>query len=82
MRQFTTGWTPEMYDYAMEDQDGICAIPECGNPIFAADHNHEEHRPRALLCNTCNVGVGWLEKPLTSAWEKYIKQHTMVGEFQ
>lgn len=53
-------WTLSEYLAAHEEQNGLCMI--CGNPPaksrLAADHCHNTMRPRALLCEGCNLGLG------------------------
>jgi len=65
-RERNTGWTPELYDRAVEVQQGRCAI--CGkvpkgkgiSGILHADHKHgtEPKQPRELLCTNCNRALG------------------------
>ena len=55
------GITIEDYDRMFEEQSGLCAI--CGNPpeegqLLNVDHDHETGKVRALLCFTCNNGLG------------------------
>jgi acyl transferase domain-containing protein len=56
----TKGWTLERYDSALHEQDNCCAI--CREPfpsVPCADHKHcIPPVPRALLCGTCNSGLG------------------------
>lgn len=41
-------------------QDGKCAL--CGGTdALVVDHDHNTDKVRALLCNRCNLGVGWVE---------------------
>jgi hypothetical protein len=61
------GWTPEMYEAKKVEQNNLCAI--CGNPQegkeLAADHEHcVPPKPRGLLCETCNVGIGMFKRML------------------
>jgi len=50
------------------EQGGCCAI--CGKEEkslkkkMALDHNHETGKWRGLLCNGCNLKLGWTEKRL------------------
>lgn len=59
----TTGWTPEQYAEAMQEQEGQCAI--CGGAPsgrgHAADHDHTTGRRRKLLCHRCNTALGLLK---------------------
>jgi len=53
------GWTPERYKTMLAEQDGLCA--SCGDAFITSphcDHDHVTHRPRALLCASCNRGIG------------------------
>jgi hypothetical protein len=54
------GWTLERYDSALLEQGNCCAI--CREPfpsVPCADHKHcVPPVPRALLCGTCNSGLG------------------------
>ena len=54
---------------------GICNVEKCatGNS-FAIDHNHVTGEVRGLLCLSCNVKIGWLERKKTSV-EQYIKNY-------
>jgi hypothetical protein len=79
------GVTVEQHDAMLEEQRGLCAL--CGNPpkpggIRAAsrlhlDHDHETGKPRQLLCNTCNQGLGYLkdDPALLRAAADYIERH-------
>jgi len=58
------GWSQVMYDSVFAEQEGKCAIcgaspEECRYGVFDADHKHvEPPKPRGLLCNLCNLGLG------------------------
>jgi hypothetical protein len=76
------GITLEQYEKKLEEQNGKCEI--CGlTPIenkksLAVDHDHNSGRVRGLLCNNCNVAVGFLKdnvdkaKKMTEYITKYI----------
>ncbi len=60
------GITVEDYDRMFDAQGGVCAIcsrPASGGPTSASrlhiDHCHTTGKVRALLCSTCNLGVGY-----------------------
>lgn len=51
------GW-PLAHYYAQEKkQRGRCAICE-KRARLKLDHDHKNNKPRALLCLTCNLGLG------------------------
>jgi hypothetical protein len=53
------GITPEIYDSALKNQGGVCAL--CGGTELrrlAVDHNHKTGDFRGLLCFSCNTGLG------------------------
>lgn len=64
------GITHEQYEEMFQAQGGLCAI--CGNPPadpgtnhgfrLKVDHDHETGVVRGLLCNSCNLRLGWVEK--------------------
>ena len=65
-RHHSTGWTAEMFSAAWEEQKGMCALcgiamqPEGRGALSVhGDHCHMTGRPRALLHNRCNVGLGY-----------------------
>ena len=56
----------EEYNLILESQDGCCAIcgmtpEEHGKSLFV-DHNHETGEVRGLLCNHCNLSLGYLKE--------------------
>ena len=73
------GLTPDEYAALLESQGGGCAICHRlpGKRNFAVDHDHETGRPRGLLCNGCNVGLGGFRDDLTllEAAGAYLKAH-------
>ena len=59
------GITLAEYDEMFEKQKGLCNI--CGKPSMngkrlCVDHNHETGEIRGLLCNWCNLRLGWYER--------------------
>jgi hypothetical protein len=72
------GFTSELYFSMFEEQNGVCAL--CGtvskNIKLSADHDHKTGKARGLLCHSCNIAVGYLEK-YDDSWlnkaQKYIK---------
>ena len=63
-RRGATGWTDGQYRAKLSEQEGCCAICEvdaCSTGrAFAADHCHDTGKPRGILCNKCNTGIGML----------------------
>jgi len=57
-----TGFTPELFNQKLKEQNGICAICETNKPggkgDWQADHCHSSKTPRGLLCWHCNVVLG------------------------
>jgi len=56
------GLTIEQWETMVADQNGACLIcslrPESEN-FLHVDHNHLTGEVRGLLCNNCNVGLGY-----------------------
>ena len=66
------GLTLEEYNEMILAQGGKCAA--CGRPSkLHVDHDHRSGRVRGLLCGPCNRALGFLESPLRSAWEAYLR---------
>jgi len=61
LRRSTGGaWTLEQYNDAFLQQEERCAI--CGNKSernLDADHDHAKNTRRGLLCNACNMMLGY-----------------------
>lgn len=65
-RSFGPGFGIDQYIEMLEAQDHKCAI--CGQPEtmvkrgkklhMAVDHDHATGKVRALLCHSCNTGLG------------------------
>jgi hypothetical protein len=57
--------TLEEYNNMLESQDYICAICGTDKPggmgRFHVDHNHITGKVRGLLCNNCNMLLGYYE---------------------
>lgn len=50
------------YNMMLAAQEGLCLVCGKKDDILCVDHDHETGRVRGLLCNTCNVVLGFLEK--------------------
>lgn len=59
------GITIEDYNKLFERQQGKCAV--CGKhqtefkKRLAVDHCHKTKKVRGLLCNNCNIGIGFMK---------------------
>jgi hypothetical protein len=81
-RHKRTGFTPDLFQQTLEAQGHKCAICEddlLGKPSrhVHADHCHDSGKPRGILCNGCNAGIGFFrddEARLRSAIQ-YLKSH-------
>ena len=74
------------YDLLMRDQNNCCAI--CGRPqevlsrSLSVDHNHLTNEVRGLLCDKCNLGLGFFDTDLLGDLflikaSKYINKHCL-----
>lgn len=54
-----------MYDAMYFEQDGKCAIESCDREARCVDHDHRTGTVRGLVCQGCNVALGFIESP---AW--------------
>lgn len=64
------GLTPEMWRLLYVSQKGLCAI--CGLPPstqkgLCIDHDHVTKAVRGLLCEQCNIAIGFLKDSPASA---------------
>ena len=69
------GITLEQFDSMLEAQGGVCAI--CGSVNHNGrrldiDHNHKTGKIRGLLCQACNIRLGFLENGI-SAMKDHVK---------
>ena len=80
------GLTDEEVDFLIAEQGGNCAI--CGKPPsdentrahwngkLCVDHDHETGKVRGLLCNDCNLAVGYGKTPaILRAAAAYLEAH-------
>lgn len=60
------GMTVEEYYSLLKEQGGGCAIcgrtPEVNKKMLAVDHNHTTGKNRGILCSSCNLCIGFVEK--------------------
>lgn len=80
------GITQEQFEEMFEAQGGVCAI--CGSAAtpgigpasqrLHVDHDHRTGKVRALLCNNCNRGLGYLQDD----YELLLKAVAYLKEFE
>jgi len=73
------GITPNEFDEMVFRQQGRCAI--CGaepSKRLVIDHDHSSGKVRALLCDSCNHLVGYIEREpdLIEKTSAYLKEHS------
>ena len=60
-----TGFTPELFNQRLKEQNGACAICNIDKPgglgYWQADHCHNNKMPRGILCWHCNVVLGLMK---------------------
>ncbi|MFB7479538.1 endonuclease domain-containing protein [Streptomyces anulatus] len=56
------GVDPHMFAAMYFEQDGRCALYPCMREAKVVDHDHRSGRIRGLLCQGCNVALGFLEE--------------------
>lgn len=63
------GITITEYHRVYKLQQGLCA--SCGiNQATHLDHNHVTNKFRAIVCNGCNLLIGWVEKSSSDILQK------------
>lgn len=72
------GLTETSYEKIFDSQQGKCAI--CGlksEKVLRVDHNHKTGRIRSLLCDRCNIKLGYYEvyKDFHTQAEEYLLKH-------
>lgn len=76
------GISPEHYDDLLKKQGGVCAIcgggPKHPRKYLDVDHCHDSGEIRALLCGTCNTGIGFMGEDPTRlrAAADYLEGHS------
>lgn len=77
------GITLEQWQQMFDRQQGCCAI--CGkhqselNITLGVDHNHETGKVRSLLCNRCNIEVGFFEDiEFNNKINEYLNEHNFI----
>lgn len=84
--KYRYGITPQEYKRLFDEQGGKCAV--CGEPPgdnvrahwggkLCVDHCHDTGKVRALLCNDCNLVVGYAKTAeVALAAADYIRLHS------
>ena len=81
------GITPEQYNELLIVQGGVCAV--CGKPkskkhnksnrdqMLSVDHDHITDQVRGLLCQDCNIAIGYFHDDSTRLQKaiKYLTKH-------
>lgn len=72
--------TLEEYDILYKKQDGccaICSIKEADKKKLSIDHDHRTGKIRGLLCNPCNVSIGYAKEDvkILEKMIQYLKDH-------
>lgn len=74
------GLTPQRYEEMLHAQKGMCAICDTkpGMRELGVDHDHATGKVRALLCMSCNTGLGMFrDNPvLLRRAAKYLRELT------
>lgn len=79
MKRF--GITLDEYENKLTQQSGGCAIcqktPEQNKKMLAVDHDHITGKNRDLLCASCNILIGFIEKNKLdfSSISRYLSKH-------
>jgi hypothetical protein len=71
------GISVEQYEEMVTRQKMRCAICKRKTTKLHVDHDHETKRVRALLCRSCNTGIGKLgdDSSRLRAAAEYIEEH-------
>jgi hypothetical protein len=78
------GLTRADYDQMLAAQDGRCAICRSattqGRGRWHIDHDHVTGQVRGLLCNNCNMGIGYFgdDPEVMTAAAKYVARHRQL----
>lgn len=77
------GMTFAEYKVRLDEQGNRCIIcgrtPEENGKMLAVDHNHKTGKNRALLCSSCNICIGFIEKNAldTKKISEYLLKHNI-----
>jgi len=79
------GFTLDLYNLMLENQNGLCALCGTDNPggvwnQWAPDHDHKTGKARGVLCFSCNTTIGHIEAK-DSDWMNRAKKYIEDGGF-
>jgi len=68
-----------IYESMINDQNGVCCICKKEVVKMVIDHDHETGDLRGLLCNKCNIGLGFFDDNTESLKNaiKYLKKYSI-----
>lgn len=73
--KYDSKYLHEWYTVQFEKQGGKCAI--CGihqvevGKALSIDHDHDTKELRGLLCDSCNIGIGYLKHDAEACLKAY-----------
>lgn len=72
--KFQYGVTPEWVDARIKAQNSQCLLCDRKTDLVV-DHNHNTKEVRGLICNPCNMFVGFIEKNeiILDKYKEYLK---------
>lgn len=75
--KFQYGISLEDFTRKSQEQGGKCAICDCERKL-CVDHNHLTGKVRALICDSCNVGLGRFKDSasIVQSAADYLKKHS------
>jgi hypothetical protein len=73
--------TEEHYQELFKKQNGLCALPSCGQPATNIDHCHIRNQTRGLLCGSHNLALGKFGDGLLMLREAVEYLEKFYGEF-
>lgn len=79
-RKWKYNLTPEQFADILTTQNARCGICKSAEPRhkngWCVDHSHETQEVRGILCNYCNVVLGWYETkgfPVSKEFLEYVE---------
>lgn len=85
-RKSRYGITKEEFEEKLQKQNFQCGICQCklyDNRYTHVDHCHITGQIRGLLCSSCNLKLGFIERELSLEWIKYVEAATSyLGKYK